>query len=334
MADLKTSLGEANDIELSTIPAADATAVTKPAPQDAAPVTVENKVTTNKLSATLEVDYDKVAVTDEVTNESLNRNAETLKASINLALDDMQTGINSVLQDLEGDYAEQTQELNNKFQTLVGAVNAGFSDVRTKAVTQTDDILAIINAKVGSVMGEVTKVLAVAENSQAKIAAIDETYSTDSEFAARVAKVDELINKLAGTDFSFLEALDAALDELNAMARIRFKEVSVNTASGNYSFDLAAEGWNAFASADDYRVEALSELDYHKQTRISSKTEASFTVGVVSKDVHFLPQPIDCSTSPVKVLVRVTNSNKNPLGFSTTRLTGADGSTETSTVGQ
>lgn len=182
-------------------------------------------------------------------------------------------------------------------------------------------------------MTEMTRVLAVAENSQQKLASLDETYGTDSEFANRVAAVNELINTLSSTDLDFLTALDSALSELNGLVRIKIKNISVNAASGNYSFDLAAEGWPAFGSESDYRVEAISELDDHKQLRVSGKSGTGFTISVFSKEVHYRPQPVDCSTAPTPVFVRVTHENRNSLGFSTTRLVDSTGETATSTSG-
>lgn len=330
---LSTDHSVAHDITLATIAAADGSSVTEPNPQDVAGVTVDNKVTVQTVTTNLDLSYDQVSTSDEVTNESLNRTAETLKASIEGKLAEVKVAMNAALNDIGSDHGEQVTEIQNKFSGLVTGVNQGFAEVRTSAATQTDDILAIVTAKIGEVMTESARVLEVAENSQIKIAALDDTYGTDSEFAARVAQVNGLIDTLAGTDFSFLEALDAALDEMNAMSRVLFKMVSVNSAAGNYSFDLAGEGWPTFGSADDFRVEALSELDANKQMRVSSKTASGFTVSVVSKDTHFLPQPVDCSTAAVPVFVRVTHENQNPLGFSTTRLVDSSGDTEAASGG-
>lgn len=330
---LNTDTTTANNIDLTTITPANGNTVTKPDPQDAGAVATENKMTVQQINTDLNVSYTPIATSDEVTNESLNRTAETLKASINLKLTTMKESMNEVLQDIGNDHSDQIIEINNKFSGLITAVNQGFADVRTKSVTQTDDILALLNNKVGSVMTEMSRVLEVAENSQAKLASLDETYGTNSDFANRVASVNALIDTLSSSDLDFFTALDNALDELNGLARIKFKNISVNAASGNYSFDLASEGWSVFGSEGDYRVEAVSELDSHKQMRVSGKSGTGFTISVVSKDKHYLPQFIDCSTVSVPVFVRVTHENGSPLGFSTTRLVDSGGDTATATVG-
>ena len=182
-------------------------------------------------------------------------------------------------------------------------------------------------------MAEVAKVLEVAENSQIKIAALDATYSTDSEFAARVAAVNALIDQLATTDFSFLEALDKALDRLNEMLRVQVKTVSVTAVNGVYAFAFATEGWAAPASANDYLVEVLTELDFDKQAKVSAKTATGFNLQVMSRNVHFKDQPVDCSTTPVPMKVRVTHLADAPLSFTTTVLNDHGGTTTPGAMG-
>jgi len=331
MAD--TNPNTANDITLATIPAADGATVTKPAPADVAAVTVDNKVSVMSIETVpVNITYTPIAVTDEVNNETLNRTAETMKADINQKMGTFAASLTAALNDLGQDASDQAVEIQSKFNQMAQAVNAGFADVRTKSATQTDDIMAIISNKVGAVMSEMGRVLEIAENSQTKIAALDDTYNTDSEFAARVQAVNDLINQMSSTDLDFFAALDAAIDELNGMVRFRVKLITVNSVNGIYPFALAAESWPEFASAADFHVEAISEVDDTKQIGITGKTGTGFTIAVKSNQVHYRPQPVDCSTNTVQVLVRVSNDGA-PLSFTATRLNDASGATTTEQLG-
>ena len=335
---LNTDPNTANDITLATIAPANANTVTKPNPINivSADVQINESLITGSadinFSVVGDVTYDQVSVTDEITNESLNRTAETLKASVNAKLASLGGAIQTALRGV-GASDSLIAELQAKLDTVVTGVNAGFAEIRTAEATQTSDIVNIINAKIGATMAEVAKVLEVAENSQAKIAALDATYSTDSEFAARVAAVNALIDQLATTDFSFLEALDKALDRLNEMLRVQVKTVSVTAVNGVYAFAFATEGWAAPASANDYLVEVLTELDFDKQAKVSAKTATGFNLQVMSRNVHFKDQPVDCSTTPVPMKVRVTHLADAPLSFTTTVLNDHGGTTTPGAMG-
>ncbi len=336
---LNTDLDTANDITLATIAPADANAVTKPEPVDivSADIQIDESLITGSaeisFDITGDVDYTPVATTDEITDESLNRTAETLKASVNTKLESLGGAIELALQGI-GASDSLIAELQAKLNAVVSGVNAGFAEIRLDEATQTSELVTIVNTKVGEVMAEVQKTLEVAENSQAKIAALDATYSTDADFAARVTAVNALIDQLASTDFSFLEALDAALDRLNEMLRIQVKDVTVSAVDGTYAFAFASEGMAAFAAPEDYMVEVMSELDFHKQAEVSAKTGSGFTFQVKSASKHFLPQPVDCSSLNEVMKVRVTHLNDAPLSFSTTTLDNSAGGTTDSTLGE
>ncbi len=338
MAELNNDLNTANDITLETVPAADESAVTKPDPADIDTanvkinpdlITVQDNI---NFSVTGDVTYDQVSTTDEVTDESLNRTAESLKVSVNTKLETLGAAIQTALRGV-GASDSLISELQAKLDAVVSGVNAGFAEIRVDEAAQTADLVGIINTKVGAVMAEVRKVLEVAENSQIKIAALDDTYNTDSEFAARVAAVNALIDQLASTDFSFLEALDAALDQLNLMLRVQVKDISANSANGVYAFAFASEGMAAFTDPADYMVEVFSELDEKRKAVVSDKTATGFNLTVKSRGVHFVDQPIDCSETAVPMRVRVTHLNDAPLSFTTTRLVSSGGTTEAATGG-
>lgn len=335
---LNTDPNTANDITLATITPADANTVTKPNPIDivSADVHIDESLITGSadisFSVTGDVTYSPVAVTDEITNESLNRTAETLKVSVNAKLETLGAAIQTALRGI-GASDSLIAELQAKLDAVVTGVNAGFSEIRTAEATQTADIVTIINTKIGAAMAEVAKVLEVAENSQIKIAALDATYNTDSEFATRVAAVNALIDQLATTDFSFLGALDEALDRLNEMLRVQVKTVSVTAVNGLYAFAFATEGWAAPAAANDYMVEVLTELDFDKQAKVSDKTATGFNLQVMSRNVHFRDQPVDCSATSVPMKVRVTHLADAPLSFTTTVLNDHGGATTSGNMG-
>lgn len=293
---LNTDPNTPNDITLAVIPPADGASVTNPNPQDivGANVQINTNLTISSsdinFAVTGDVTYTPVAVTDEVTDESLNRTAETLKVSVNAKLESLGAAIQTAMRNI-GASADLTAELQAKLDAIVTGVNAGFAEIRTAEAAQTADVMAIITTKVGEMMAETQKVLEMAENSQAKIAALDDTYGTDSDIAAKVANINNLINTLGGTDSDFLEALDAVIDRVNDLLRIQVKSIDVTAANGVYAFAFANEGLAAFVSANDYMVEVFSETDPHVQARVSAKTAAGFTASVVSKDVHYQPVP-------------------------------------------
>ena len=328
-----TELGVVNDIDLATIPPADAAAVSSPNPADVSAITVDNKLTvTDVLNVPVNITYTPIATTDEVNNETLNRTAETMAADLNTKFQQFQASLSASFADLNQDGVDQAAEIQAKFSALTGAVNAGFADIRTKSGIQADDIMGVITSKVGSVMTEMQRVLDIAENSQVKIASLDDTYNTDSEFAARVAAVNALIDQMTGTDLNFFEALDSALDELNTMVRFRTKVVTVNSVNGIYSFDMAGEAWAPYGSAADYHVETMIELDDTKQTSVATKTGTGFTISIKSKGVHYKDQVVDCSSEPVPVHVRLSQ-DAVPLSFTATRLNDSAGSTTTGALG-
>jgi hypothetical protein len=355
---------------LGTVTTVTAGDIVAPAPLDITDVNVTSTATAKTVSSGSisafslaqpnAVGYTSISTSEEVTNESLNRTAETLKTSINNELGAWAGQISTAVNNLRN-------ETDSSISTLVGNVNAQLTQLKAEADgqvgninTQIDALIADMNAQMGviriknaeqsantatqinTISGELTaniiKVKTIADDAQTKIAALDDVYKTDVEAAERIAAVNALIDTLNGADLDFVTAVDGAIDEINQMKRIKVKEIVVNSATGVYNFNTSVEGFGEFLSVGDYEADITVIGNGKVHASISNKTEAGFNISLTSNGVHFVPQPIDASTTPVTVSVEVKHSKRNPLTFNVDTLNTSfvtDGSgTDSNTVGE
>lgn len=283
-----------------------------------------NAISAPSLSAPTEVSYDSVSTTDEVTNETLNRTAESLKDSINTnlgawaatittKLGDLATATGNGLTDMQNDVNAELLKFNGEINDLIGDINVAFELIRQKEIEQNDSIALAINTVAGDMYSNDQALQTAIQALNAKIQGLDDVYSTDADFAARVAQVNDFIETLRGTDLGFVDAVDSTIDELNGLTRIVSKEISVSSGSGTHSFVNSANGVPTFASGSYYDVDAMVIGNAKVSVDIENKTGTGFTLKLSSRGVHFVPQPHDASVTAVKVLVRVTHAKINPM---------------------
>lgn len=283
------------------------------------------------------VTYTQISTTDEINNETLNRTAETLKISINEKLTNFTAGLSTTLNGLRTDTANafttlatdmnlklsnlkdeqdtQVGLINTTITGLTTQINTDLAAIRTAEAQQTADMAAKMNQLAGEMLANVNKVKSIADNAQEKIAALDDVYGTDADIAGKVTNVNDFINTLRETDLDFVSALDGTIDEVNAMKRIKSKEVVVSAGNGIYSFVTLSEGFGEFLNASDYVIDVEVIGNFKAQVAVENKTKDGFDLRVTSNGVHFVPQPVDCSVTPVKVSITVTYLKRDPLTF-------------------
>lgn len=334
-------------VDLSPVTSVLGTDIASPSPVDVADKDIENKfslhsvstgsISTISITAPEDVTYDQVTTDDEVTNESLNRTAESLSKDVNEKLGTfssniadainnlssdtdtqiqaLKNSVNDALQALKTDGDNQVSEIDTKIDSIIAEVNIALEDIRVKNLDQSNQTATKINEIAGELSGRDEALKLAIDNAQAKIAALDDVYGTDTEFAARVAEVNSLLDTIRGTDLDVVSVLNSAVDELNVMKRVQTKILSINSGNGVYNFNLSAEGFGEFLNSTDYNV-TLNVINAPKtQAYVDNKTESSFDIYVKSEGVHFVPQPIDCSVKSVTVEVVVTHNKRNPMTF-------------------
>lgn len=310
----------------------------------------------------LTVDYDQIHTDTVVTDESLNRTAESLKISVNTALANLKTQldtaltgvsgdaqtslnnlvteINSALTAIKNDNSAQVTEVNSKIAGLISEINSGFAEVRDAETSQSTSIAAKMNTMSTELNAQDVALKAAIDEAFARITALDDVFGTDADIAGKVQVINSFIESLRTTDVDFITALDGAIDDLNAIERQFSKEITVSAASGVYAFDTLAEGLGSFANASDYTV--LVDAIGNPQTMAFSteKVAAGFNVRIKSYGVHFVPQPVDCSVTPVKVTVKISYTRPVLLTYGVSTInnawistSSASGQTYTATVG-
>lgn len=332
-------LNNVSNIQNSDITSANPSDISTPAVVSTAS---SKTVTAGSISAVsitpfTNVTFSTVSTTDEITNESLNRNATSLASSVNTQMGAFTSSITLAVNGLKGDVATSintlTSDINNKLASLkseqdtqVSGINSQLSNLATDINNQIDtirsaesqqssDIASKINILAGELTANIALVKDVADNAQLKISELDNVYGTDSQMAVQVANIDALINTLRGSDVNFLTAVNGAIDEINGMTRTFSKEILVSAGNGVYTFSNLAEGAGDFVNASDYVVEVEAIGNFKTRASLENKTKDGFDVRVISHGVHFVPQPVDCSVTPVKVTVTMNYAKKNPLTF-------------------
>lgn len=356
-------------VDLNAITVVQQGDITAPAPLDLTDIQVTSTATDKTVAAsaistysspTAEgVTYTKITTEDEVNNETLNRTAESLKDSVNTKLSlfssSLNTGINrlrdetdSSISSLVGDINAklvalkteqngQVTDINSQVDSLIADLNGQLNTLRVKNLETSADVATQINNISGELTVNIQKVKSVADDAQAKIAALDDVYKTDTEAAARIALVNDLIATLNGADLGFVEAVDGVIDEVNGMNKVQTAQVTMATGNGTYAFNLASEGFGEFLATSDFVVDVEAVDNAKVETHVVDKTATGFSIVCKSQGVHFVPQPIDGSVTPVNISVKVTHSKRDPLTFNVDTLSTSfvteGATTTTNTVG-
>lgn len=340
-------------VVLGAITPVQSTDITAPAPLNLVDVQVVSTATDKTVSASAIstyssanpslVSYSTVATTDEVTNESLNRTAESLKTSVNTQLaafaGNINTGVNRLRDETDASITSlvgevnaklvalkteqngQVDGINTQIDLLIADLNDKLGVLRVKNLQTSSDVATKINDVAGQLTVNIEKVKQVADNAQAKIAALDDVYKTDTEAAARIALVNDLIATLNGADLGFIQAVDGVIDQVNHLKKTLTTSIVMNSGTGTYNFNLAAEGFGEFVNSADYVPEVEVLNNGQVSAAILAKTVTGFTISCTSLGVHFRPQPIDGSVTPVVIVVTVVHTNRDPLTFNVDTLT-------------
>lgn len=337
-------------VTLENLVPLDVSAIREPAPVDVGAVIAENKITVASVSAPSAVSFVEahtpVSVDDQFTEETLNRGyadavvaLSSLKTDINTKLTAFAEAVSARLADVGTGASAQTSEFNNKLADLRTAINAALDEIRTKEIRQSEDITAAVNTQLAAVYRNLTALQAGHDDSQAKLAALDDIFGADADAALKFAAINDFIATLRSTDLSFVAAVDATIDEVNSLRRIRQVQITLASASGVREVLCNESGVNfgEFVAASDYLVTAQVMDNPSVLAFISHKTKDGFRVSLKSNGVHFRPRPWDASTTPVDVVLTLTHNKRDPLTFGVNTLkdsfvTSGNG-TDSSTVG-
>ena len=337
----------------STVADIDYTDLTAPAPVDLSDIDLVKKAVTQTVSMTSiptatdvagvgSVTYTQISTSDEVTNETLNKTAETLKDSVNTVLagvdgkvesainslaSAVSTSITKVKDDTNAAFSniktqmdDQVDDIEGKIDSAVSEINLALDNIRAKNILQNQDIAGAINTTKSGLQANLNLLKAGIEELARKQQALDDVYLTDTDMAERISAVNSLIDTLRKADVDVVAALGGTVTEVNSLLRVQKKRVTMNTANGVYLFNLLAEGYPEFADASLFSVEAEVIGEPKAQVSVTNKTASVGTGGAVdlevkSNGVHFVPQPIDGSVSPITLLVTVSYDKVNPLTF-------------------
>jgi hypothetical protein len=335
----KVDLETVKTVTLDEVAQVDAATIGSPAPVDLSDVTIAKKATTQTVTAPTvaapaDVAYTPVNGADDLTIEKLNQTAETLKASVNgelvnftqrmvSALNSITSGTNTGFNNIKVQLDDQTDEVANKVGAVVDAVNVALEEVRVANKTQSGDIADKINLAVSQLTANINKVKSIADDSQAKIAQIDDVFLTDGDFMQRVEAMNALLETLRGADFDIVGAVSGSVAELNGLMRIRSKDIVISASTGKYPFNLVAEQLPELLDAS-YGV-SLTVKDiggnkyqpYHVDLSIGkgTLTKDGMDIVAMTKGATLIPQPIDASANAITVNVLITHNKLNPLTF-------------------
>lgn len=326
-----------------------------PSPVDLSAVDLVKKATTQNvqagtindvnISAPASVSYTQVSTSDAITNESLNRTAESLMNSINeklgafatssssatnTAISEIKSALTNLVNSTNAGFAkvktendDQVTEIDQKIDGAVTEINDVINQVRQGNINQNLDIASKMNQLSGETKANLSKLLAALQNIDKKVQALDDVYMTDADMAERITSVNALIETLRNGDLDIVDVLKGTVNEINGLERQTSKEVTLMSAGGVYNFNLVNEGFPQFTSSADYTIEAEVIGNSKVAVSIENKTKDDADLIVKSCGVHFVPQPIDGSVTPVKILVKITHAKLNPLTFNVDTLDSA-----------
>lgn len=296
------------DITLTPVTGVDDATVTAPSPSDITTQPVQNKVSVPSVTAPASVDFTPVSTADEVNDESLNRTAKTLRDDVNAKLTSFANSVSLILGQLGTEHSLQIAEINSKMAALRDSINAELATIRTENEQQNADMAAAINQRLSTVMANLTTLSGAIKNSQDKIAALDATYATDSDIAAKVATINAALEQLNQTDTDVLQQMQETVNLVNSMRKLKEKSITISSTAGTYDFLIVQEGMGSYALATDYMAAATVEGNPLVEAYITQKLAVGFTIELKSKGVHFRPQPHDASVTPVSVRVTLTST--------------------------
>lgn len=342
-------------VELAGVQQVQSSDITSANPVEADAVSVTDNATTKVVSAPSvasqnagsapTVTYTGIATSDEINTTTLNKGADTLKDSVNDALAALHTAVNSALVGVSSDTATAltslVSDINSKFATLKGEqstfagdvntqfsdlvsdINAAFSLIAEKELAQSADIAGKINAVSADLNAQDGVLKDAIDEAFNRIQALDDVYGTDSDIAAKVSNINALIGTLRESDLDFVEALRGTVTEINGLERHDSKEYLIAAATGVFNVSYVAEGFaEPSVSADEVRVSVEVINNFKVNAEIINKGMAGFDIKLMSKGVHFVPQPHDASVTPVRVMVTVFTDKKNELTFNVDTLSG------------
>lgn len=307
---IPTDPNEPIDIILQPVKGIDANDITAPSPSDITISPIDNKITTPTITSPPSVGFAAVSTADEVNDESLNRTARTLRDDVNAKLTSFANSVSVILGQLGTEHGSQVVEINNKLTALKNGINAELATIRTENSQQNTDMTTELNQRLAVVMTNLTTLSTAINDSQTKIAALDETYATDSDMATKVATINKLLEQLNQTDTDVLQQMHVTVNMVNAMRQIQEKEITISSSSGTYDFLTAQEGLGTYAKDTDYMASVLVVGNALVEAYIKKKLAVGFTIELKSKGVHFRPQPHDASVEPVIVRVQITHQNQ------------------------
>ncbi|EKO3621970.1 chemotaxis protein [Vibrio metschnikovii] len=296
------------DITLTPVTGVDDTTVTAPSPSDVTTQPVQNKVSVPSVTAPASVDFTPVSTADEVNDESLNRTAKTLRDDVNAKLTSFANSVSLILGQLGTEHSLQIAEINSKMAALRDSINAELATIRTENEQQNADMATAINQRLSTVMANLTTLSGAIKNSQEKIAALDATYATDSDIAAKVATINAALEQLNQTDTDVLQQMQETVNLVNSIRKLKEKNITISSTAGAYDFLTVQEGMGSYALATDYMATATVEGNPLVEAYITQKLAVGFTIELKSKGVHFRPQPHDASVTPVSVRVTLTTT--------------------------
>ncbi|HDY7868873.1 TPA: chemotaxis protein [Vibrio vulnificus] len=296
------------DITLTPVTGVDDATVTAPSPSDITTQPVQNKVSVPSVTAPASVDFTPVSTADEVNDESLNRTAKTLRDDVNAKLTSFANSVSLILGQLGTEHSLQIAEINSKMAALRDSINAELATIRTENEQQNADMAAAINQRLSTVMANLTTLSGAIKNSQDKIAALDATYATDSDIAAKVATINAALEQLNQTDTDVLQQMQETVNLVNSMRKLKEKSITISSTAGTYDFLTVQEGMGSYSLATDYMATATVEGNPLVEAYITQKLAVGFTIELKSKGVHFRPQPHDASVTPVSVRVTLTST--------------------------
>ncbi|HIF5940442.1 TPA: chemotaxis protein [Vibrio parahaemolyticus] len=296
------------DITLTPVTGVDGATVTAPSPSDITTQPVQNKVSVPSVTAPASVDFTPVSTSDEVNDESLNRTAKTLRDDVNAKLTSFANSVSLILGQLGTEHSLQVAEINSKMAALRDSINAELATIRTENEQQNADMAAAINQRLSTVMANLTTLSGAIKNSQDKIAALDATYATDSDIAAKVATINAALEQLNQTDTDVLQQMQETVNLVNSMRKLKEKTITISSTAGTYDFLTVQEGMGSYPLATDYTATATVEGNPLVEAYITKKLAVGFTIELKSKGVHFRPQPHDASVTPVSVRVTLTTT--------------------------
>lgn len=198
------------------------------------------------------------------------------------------------------------EALNRGSETLKTSVNEILANLITQLNLVIGTVTTDINATIAADWTNLQRLQNAINDAEFKLANLNDVLETDADFLNNITQINTLITQLNTMGGSTVTSLNSVISAINALPLLIRKNVAVNTTNGIYNYSYGSEN----IPAGGYLISANIVNAPTCQVDVRNVTTNGFELYVRSNGIHFVPQPVNCSVTPVNVVVTLTKERQ------------------------